>query len=264
MSDTSDDDFMNEFSDPAGPDSLSQQVKRELMEMILWNERESPRSKQSVIGPSELGTECDRRIAYKLASVPPVNLLADPWPAIVGTSIHDWLEKAINRYQSHHGDKGWMTELGVYPDPLVKGRSDVYSRRLKMVVDHKSAGADVMRKVNKGQIPKGYIVQIQVYGLGHVLAGRPVEHVALAFYPRSGWLDDMVVWRTPYDESVARGAIERMYKIGYKLLDLEIAQNPHRFGFIEASPGDNCAFCPYFSREMHQDVAPSEKGCPGK
>lgn len=239
-------------------------LKQELSNIILWNERSAPRSRQQSIGPSELGNECDRRLAYRIAGNPPVNLGTDPWPAIVGTSIHDWLEKAVNRYQNAVEDLGYLTELRVYPDPLVKGRSDLFNTRLAMVIDHKSTGTDVMRKVRKGQIPIGYRIQIQVYGLGHKRAGREVKDVALIFYPRSGWLDDAYVWVEPYDEQMALDALARMYAIADKLIELEIESNGHRYEFIDAIPGDSCVWCPFHVRDQDPDVGASEKGCPGR
>lgn len=259
-----DDDFFTGFSAPSGPDPECQALKREIMNIVLWNEHQSPRSQQIAIGPSELGVICDRRIAYKLANIPAINDLSDPWPAVVGTAVHDWLEKAVNNYQAHNGDLGWLTEMRVYPDPLVKGRSDVYNHQKQLILDYKTAGTQVMRKVKKGEIPQAYIKQIHIYGLGHERAGRPVKEVALAFFPRSGWLDDMVIWKAPYDESIAKEALNRMYRIGYQLIDLDIENNPHRFEQIDATPGDDCTWCAWFSRSAEQDAAASQFGCPGR
>lgn len=253
------------FAQLPGPDPIAMALKQELSEIILWNEQNSPRSRQLAVGPSELGTACDRRLAYRIAGIPAVNTGSDPWPAIVGSSIHAWLEKAINQYQEANGDLGWRTEERVYPDPLVQGSSDVFNVRTGVVLDHKSAGVDVMRKLKKGNPPPdGYITQIQLYGLGHARAGRKVEQVALIFYPRSGWLADVHVWTTAYDESVAQAALDRMYAIGQLLMDLDVEKQPQRFQFIEASPGDSCVFCAHYSTEIGVDVAASEKGCPGR
>jgi hypothetical protein len=253
------------FARLPGPDPIAMALKQELSEIILWNEQNSPRSKQLAVGPSELGDACDRRLAYRIAGIPAVNTASDPWPAIVGTSIHQWLEKAINQYQEANGDLGWRTELRVYPDPLVQGSSDVFNIRTGVVLDHKSTGTDVMRKLKKGGAPPpGYITQIQLYGLGHANAGRKVERVALIFYPRSGWLSDVYVWSTPYDEAVARAALDRMYRIGHQLIELQIESNHHRFQFIEATPGDSCTWCAHYSMELGIDVAASGKGCPGR
>lgn len=240
-------------------------IKRELTKIILWNERESPRSKQRAIGPSELGDPCDRRLAYRIAGAKTINLGADPWPAIVGTSIHDWLEKAINRYQTTVEDLGYMTELRVYPDPMVKGRSDVFNVKTGTVVDHKTTGADGIRKVKKGIISPGYRTQIQIYGLGHRRAGREVKNVALIFYPRSGWLDDAYVWVEPYDEKVALNALARMHRLAEELIDMDIENNPHRYQNIEATPGDSCVWCPFYNRNLIDiDTPASAKGCPGR
>ncbi len=253
------------FAQLPGMDPVAMALKQELSEIIMWNEQNSPRSKQLAVGPSELGDACDRRLAYRIAGVPAVNTSSDPWPAIVGTSIHQWLEKAINLYQEVNGDLGWRTELRVYPDPLVAGSSDVFNIRTGVVLDHKTTGVDVMRKLKKGgPPPDGYITQIQLYGLGHANAGREVKRVALIFYSRSGWLSDVHVWSTPYDEAVARKALDRMYRIGRQLIELRIEENYSRFGFIEATPGDSCIFCGHYSREIGVDTAASEKGCPGR
>jgi hypothetical protein len=249
---------------PGQPNPAAMALKHELSKIILWNEREAPRSRQVAVGPSELGTECDRRLAYRIAGAKPVNTETDPWPSIVGTSIHSWLDTAINRYQNVKGDLGYLTETRVYPDPLVKGRSDLFNTHTGMVIDHKSAGVDVMRKIKKGIIPNSYRVQIQVYGLGHKRAGREVNEVALVFYPRSGWLGDVEVWLEKYDEKVALDALARMYELADKLMDLDIENNPHRYGLIPATPGDACVWCPFHSREKDMDVAADDKGCPGR
>lgn len=247
-----------------GVNPAAVEIKRELSKMILWNEHESPRSKQQAIGPSELGDPCDRRLAYRIAGAATINH-PDPWPAIVGTSIHDWLEKAINRYQSSVEDFGYLTELRVYPDPMVKGRSDVFNVKTGTVVDHKTTGTNGMRKVRKGEIPQGYRIQIQIYGLGHRRAGRDVKEVALVFYPRSGWLDDAYVWVEPYDEQVAVDALARMHQLAEHLVDIDIENNDHRYQNIEATPGDSCIWCPFYNKNLIDiDTPASGKGCPGR
>lgn len=246
-----------------GPKPEEAALKEELSKIILWNDRDAPRSKQRSLGPSELGAECDRRLAYRIAGVTPVNHSMDPWPAIVGTSIHDWLEKAINRYQQHVENLGYLTELGVQPDPLVRGRSDLF--KPNTVIDWKSAGADKMRKLRKGgAVQHGYRVQLMLYGLGHQRAGRRVDQVALVFLPRSGWLGDMFVHVESYDEKLAVDALARMYRIGHHLLDLDIETNPHRFEQVDATPGDDCTWCPFLLRGSPADMSASDKGCPGR
>jgi hypothetical protein len=256
---------IDEFTKLPGPSPAATAIKHELSKIILWNEQNAPRSRQRTVGPSELGHACDRRLAYRIAGADAVNLNADPWPSIVGTSVHDWLERAVNRYQQTVEDLSYMTELRVYPDPMVKGRSDIFKLSSGTVLDWKTAGPDVMRKLKlHHDVPEGYKIQVQIYGLGHRRAGRTVNDVALVFLGRTGWLNDMYVWHAPYDEAVAMAALDRMYRIGLQLIELEIENNPHRYQLIDAAPGDSCVWCPFFNRDKDPDIAADQFGCPGR
>lgn len=117
---------------------LAEDIASDLKDVIRWTDNNSARSLQSTIGPSELGDPCERRIAYRLAGVKEVNEWADPWPAIVGTAIHGWLERAIGTFQSvHHMDR-WVTESTVRVDDLVSGHVDLFDRELHTIIDFKA------------------------------------------------------------------------------------------------------------------------------
>lgn len=245
------------FGEPEGPDPL----KTALTEIVMWADRNAERSLQVALGASELGSGCDRRIGYRIAGIPAANTNMDPWPAIVGTGIHDWLENAVNRFQAQTGCRDWMTETRVQPDPLIRSRSDLYHIPTQTVVDYKSAGKDKMAEVQTKGVPPGYEVQIHTYGLGYQKMGYPVKDVALVFLPRCGWLRDMYVWRDRYKPEVAEKAIARMYSIGAKLAQLDIMNNPHRWAQVEANP-NYCNWCPMFvNRELERGA--DATGCPG-
>lgn len=253
-----------EFS-PLDPNPAAAILKRDLENIVLWTERESPRSRQRAIGPSEVGNPCDRRIAYRIAGTERVNTFGDPWPAVVGTAIHGWLEEAITRFQRTNGDQGWLTEVRVAPDDMVQGRSDLFHLPTGTVIDFKTSGSDKIRALHRGASPvPEYITQINLYGLGHERAGRAVKHVALVYYPRAGWLNDAFVWHAPYDRNIALAALERLYAIGFNLLDLDVENHPDSFSAIKATGGDNCVWCPMFSRDMDPTTVASVKGCPGR
>src|SRR6185369_9665685 len=80
----------------------NEELKAQLLEIITWADQNSTRSQQLAIGPSEIGNTCDQRIARTLAALPQVNFRFDPWAGIVGTSIHSWIQKAVDRYLEHH------------------------------------------------------------------------------------------------------------------------------------------------------------------
>ena len=245
--------------DEEGPDPFDQMLKQQLIKMIMWAENESPRSKQERIGPSEIGSPCDRRIAYKMAGVPAVNTAHDPWPAVVGTAVHSWLEKAVNNFQAGHGIAEWTTEQTVLIDDI-EGHSDLYWNR--NVIDWKTAGPNVMKKVKAHGPPDGYVIQAQTYGLGFANMGWPVDRVVLVFLPRCGWLRDMYVWSAPYDEGLAQAAVARPYEIAQEILDLDTFTYPHRWNQIAAAPGDHCGHCPWFNAIGTKEQGASDKGCP--
>lgn len=239
---------------------LANGLRADLMQMIHWADKNSSRSLQATIGPSELGSPCDRKIAYRLANVPEVNLRRDPWPAIVGTGVHNWLESAVNRYQAHHGEAQYVTEQELNIDPLVVGHTDLY-KRSGLVVDYKTCNPDLLKKFRLHGPPAGYRVQTQLYGKGHADAGRKVTHVALVFLPRTGWLSDMYVWTDDYRPEIAQQALDRMYAIGHGLIAANVAANPEIYDKIPAAE-DHCGYCPWFKREKDLDGA-TDKGCSG-
>jgi hypothetical protein len=255
---------------------LAEHLKKRLTEVILWANDNSARSLQAAIGPSEIGTPCDRKLAYKLAGNPVINDRRDPWAAIVGTAVHSWLEKAVDKYQGVGiGDSDWeappswdgrwdlLTEKEVQVDPLVPGHVDLYQVSTQTVIDYKTAGPDVFKKIVKEGPPAGYKIQTQLYGLGYANAGRKVEHVALVFLPRAGWLSSMYVWTDRYRPDVAHKALERMYAIKRGIEQVDIWNHPEIYEKIPAV-SDHCGFCPFYRRAGLMDgTEATNEGCPG-
>lgn len=254
------------FDDTPSQDPLALKIKRELIDIIKWADRNSARSKQRRIGPSEMGDPCDRRIGYRVAEVEEVNDRFDPWAAIVGTSIHTWLEHGIDAWVRHHNSRSWITETPVTLDGFIKGRSDLFYVDEATVIDHKGAGPSVMRKIIKEGPPPGYIVQVQLYAYGYEQLGREVKKVALAFYPRAGWLKDMYVWTSDYDRDVAIRSLDRVGEIAQKVMNLDILTegHGHRWEQIRATPSDSCGFCPWYTADRDAERGADSAGCPGR
>lgn len=247
--------------DDQDPQEASE-LKRVVQELIRWTDANSPRSLQKQLGPSEMGDACDRRIAYRLTETREVNAAKDPWPAIVGTAIHGWLEKAVAQHQNEISGSmvdRWVTEIAVSPDPIITGHSDVYDPVRHRVIDWKTAGTDVMKKIRTQGPPASYIYQANLYGLGHEMAGRPVKDIALVFLPRAGWLSGIYVWRDVYRRHLAERMIERVYSLGDRLLAGTMPWE------IEATPADACGYCPFYaSGDGLMGVEASANGCPGR
>jgi hypothetical protein len=267
---------MNLLIHPACADQQERQLqerndelKAQLLEIIHWADRNSPRSKQLAIGPSEIGQECDQRVARILAGMPQVNFRFDPWAGIVGTAIHSWMKDAVDRYLEVHivprGDlngPSWMTETRVHADDVISGNSDLFTGD---VVDYKSAPSDKIKKMREGDtslISTDRRIQGHIYGLGNVRAGRKVRDIVLVFLPRNGLIKDMYLHREPYDEVIAFKALDRMYKLVDELNAAELPEKPENWSRIAVSPGSGCWYCPFFKAGVAGDK-PSQFGCPG-
>jgi len=205
---------------------LIQQVK----EYSTW----SPRSQQTMIGASEIGTPCSRRLAYKLLDVEAVNTDSDPWPAIVGTSVHAYLERAFKK------NPDYMTEVKVLLEPWTKGTADLVHLPSKTVIDHKVVGVTALKKYKSEGMSQQYRVQLNMYALGLRLMDIEIENVAVMFWSRSGMMRDAFSISEPYDETLVDdmlkrfGAIKEMTTLGTSALPL-----------IPTTP-THCMYCPNY------------------
>ena len=242
-------------------DPKSEALRVELLEMILYGARNDARSLQLEIGPSEIGNQCDRRLAYRMANTAECNTETDPWPATVGTAIHAWLAETVDFWNSTHGTN-WMTEKTIdFPEFGGVGHGDLYKDRT--VIDWKTSNSDLIKKYQKEGPPPSYITQVNLYGFGYLNMGLPVDRVALVFIPRSGWIKNMWVWSAEYDPTIATSAMDRMFEIARTAFDLKVLEQPERFNEIPATPGDGCGICPWFNPRLNSSTGATDKGCPG-
>ena len=252
------------FAELQDEDPFSQMLKHKLIEMILWADKQNPRSRQVKIGPSEIGDQCDRRIGYRIAQTPACNTEFDPWAAIVGTALHSWLDDAVHLWMQAHDpvEKAWSTETALSVGEFVEGHSDLYSHEHHAVIDWKGAGPGIMKTIRKEGPSPGYMIQTHIYGYGFEQKGWPVKKVALAFLPRAGWLKDMYVWSADYDRNLAISALNRLYGIARRLMELDILKKGHLWEQVEATPSNACGFCPWY--DAGRDQGADETGCPGR
>src|SRR5215207_9759146 len=146
------------------PEAL--ELKKTLTDIITWAERNRPRSLQVQLGPSELGTECDRRIGYKIAQVPEVNVHMDPWTVFVGSAIHSRLQECIDTWGRNDGSERFLTEQHAPLDEFINAHPDLLDVKRNMVIDHKSTTSDTIKKLKAGGIiSPGYQIQVHLYAL---------------------------------------------------------------------------------------------------
>ncbi|MFJ9848607.1 hypothetical protein [Streptomyces sp. NPDC101150] len=212
------------------------------------------RSAQAHLGPSEIGTPCDRRIAMSLMQVPPVNPGGDGWAAFVGTCIHAGLADMFR--WADHGTGRYATEMPLtLPSVTVpKGTGDLLDRTMLLFADHKCMGNSSLSKLRLDGPSNTYRVQVHTYAYAAIRDGEHVEHVAIVAWPReASSLKGLHVWTEPYDESIALAALARAEDIAARAHHLGRDGNPRRFDAFTTA--DDCRFCPFKTN--------TAKGCKG-
>lgn len=207
----------------------------------------APRSLQVFLGPSEIGEECDRQVAAKMARLPATNHISDPWPSIRGTALHVWAAEAFDSENERRGYLRWLAEQRVTPHPDHPGTADLYDADEECVGDHKFLGEASMAKVRgPSGPPRKYVVQMLLYAKGYRLLGLPVKRVALIAYPATaGSLDGMYVW-----ERVHTAADDELIAEVFRANDLRrlwairLLEGTATLHDVPAVPShENCAFC---------------------
>lgn len=219
---------------------LDQVIAADLRMMATEAERSSPRTVQTAIGPSEIGDPCTRCLAAKILGVFVDQGMSDPWCRIIGTAVHAWLDEAAARQNVARDHARWIPEHRVFPDPEllpVGGSADLYDSDRRIVIDHKIVGKTQQNKYKTNGPGLRYRRQAHLYGLGYSLKGHQVDHVAMAFWLRGGYLSDLWVHVEPYDEAVATETLDR-----YRMLrDLVLPLGPNILPNLPTDP--ECYSC---------------------
>lgn len=269
------------FSQPAKPErpppvemtDLGKELTARLKELFYaYDNRRTAdnRSAQATMGPSEMGTPCDRRLALSLMRMPPVNPGGDGWAAFVGTCIHAGLAEMF--LWANHGTGRFAVETGLtFDSKLVpKGTADLIDRTLFMLDDHKCQGRWSRGKLKSEGPTPTYRVQAHVYAYGARKRGEKIEHIAIISWPRDeASLDDLYVFTEPYNPKIALDAFARVERINARIQELEteratwagldLLEQKAQIS-AEFDVADDCRYCPF-----HLPNARSIKdGCNGK
>jgi hypothetical protein len=226
----------------------------ELRQVLIDFEAARPRSMQTALGPSELGTPCQQQIARKLARAPRRPITEPTWAPFQGTAVHASMEDVVAFWNAQLGRERWLAEDRLVVDPgpghypEIAGHGDAFDLDHGMVVDWKHVGTTALKKLRtakrmgkppRDQVSQEYRLQAHLYGLGHENKGRDVRAVRLVLLARSWQYDDSDEWTEPYNPELARWAIERYWKVVDRLAD----------GGLEAVPSspsnDACHWCPF-------------------
>lgn len=245
------------------PPSTVAEMRRVLMDYDATR----PRSQQVALGPSELGTPCQRQIAMKLAGVPRQPEPKPPWAPMQGVSIHGLMEDILAFHNGQLGRDRWgiETDLVIDADGEIPGHGDAYDGDHEMVIDWKYVGSTALAKVKRRQIPleqlvsQEYRVQAHLYGYGHWRLGRNVKWVRLVLLARSHDYDDSREWTERYRPEIATWAVNRYYDTKALVEALPLKSNPDLWANVPAAPSDDaCKWC-----EFNRPGPVDGTGCPG-
>ena len=247
----------------------------ELRGILIDYEASRPRSMQTALGPSELGTPCQQQIARKLAGTPRRPITEPTWAPFQGTAVHASMEDVVAFWNDRLGRQRWLAEDRLVVDPgpghypAVEGNGDAFDTDHGMVVDWKHVGTTALEKLRtakrlgkpaRDQVSQEYRIQAHLYGLGHENKGRDVRYVRLVLLARSWKYDDSDEWTEPYNPSLARWAIERYWNVVDLLDQLETTHGPDAVTLIPAAPSSHtCQWCPFHT--PGQDTG--QAGCRG-
>lgn len=238
----------------------------ELRDVIGNAIAQHPRSLQTQVGPSELGTPCARRLGHKLNGTPPARTQSPAWRPTVGTAVHAWLANVFDHDNARYIEPRWLTETRVWvgdvDGQMIWGSADLYDIRLQTVIDFKIVGPTSIKRYRadlaKGRCPdQTYRNQLHLYGRGFTQLGDglPVNRVAIVFLPSAGELGDALVWDEPYDEQVALETLTRADGIaaGLRLI------GPDAILPQLATTEAHCGHCPW----MKPGATDLARECPG-
>lgn len=216
--------------------------------------RQQPRSQQKLIGPSEIGTDCDHCLAAKLAGWDETEREV-AWLPFIGTAVHAEIAsmfEADNARATAAGNRPrWRVEkrveVGTIGGHPISGTCDLYDTFDGIVIDWKIVGAATLRTAKAGAKPV-YRVQGQLYGLGQENAGHTPREVAIAHLPRNAMsLAQAVIHVEDYDPEIAHQALARANKIHANLQALASINTDTRDAWIttqDRAPG--CFSCPRY------------------
>lgn len=231
----------------------------ELEDILRRHDAGKPRSQQTAPGPSEVGVECQRALAYRLLNTPEKPDPRLSWAPIVGTAVHAAIAEALEAENVRLGRQRWIVEHRVHPAEDLSGSCDAYDVDNAMVVDWKLVGDKSLARLRANMSPE-YEVQAHIYGLGYEHAGYKVQWVRICLLARASHDFRMSrEWTRPYDRALAQRALDRLSETRRLIDDLALATEDAGWPRVPAMSTKPCSWCRYYIA----GAAATARGCPG-
>lgn len=265
-------EYVAELSARHDPTFDPRQLQVAIIETIEAKIRSHPRHSQKEIGPSEIGHNCGRWIAYKVSGAEQMNPAANQpsWRSQVGVIVHAWLAELFDMPGKA------LTERNVHVGSGIRGTSDFYDPITGSVVDWKIVSKGTLDKARTKVrvckrcaespcehigLPRGPVDnldQAQTYGAGFDALGLPVKWVIIALIPASGDLSEAFFHIEPYNPDISAARLSRVNGTKAMLASLPFDTV---LNVMPTADGGywGCSGCEYFDPEAKA----LSSGCPG-
>ena len=217
------------------------EIINELVKAVSITSRSDSRSKQTAIGPSQVGG-CRKQLWLNLHNAERTNPNTLRFPAMYGTAIHNYILEAFKKLDPF-GERYMLEQEFADEDTGLIGHVDCYDIVTKQVIDWKSTKKNNLRYFPSQQ----QRWQVQLYGYLLEKAGHPVENVTLVAIPRDGTEQDMVYHTEAWNMEVVNEALAW-------LTDVKLAQYAPA---AEKDPSLCAGYCSFYD-------ATGTKGCAGR
>jgi hypothetical protein len=241
---------------PARPSAAERRAAPSLAAAVRDLDSRRARSRQRMIGASELG-ECRRRAAYRIARRRPTNTRTG-LQAFMGTELHRGVLRALRRQY------GGLTEVGLKGEQ-VRGRCDWW--HAPVVEDLKTTSRFGFERVLTRGVPVRHWFQVAVYAwllrTGQTADrrvpagdGQDVDGLRIRYLSRDSGED--VVFEADHDPALTAEAIMWLTDV-YATVEDDGADAVPRDGF---GPGVDtmCDWCPFLDLCWGPPVDPGTEG----
>jgi hypothetical protein len=241
---------------PARPSAAERRAAPSLAAAVRDLDRRRSRSRQRMIGASELG-ECRRRAAYRIARRRPTNTRTG-LQAFLGTELHRGVLRALRRQY------GGLTEVALRGEQ-VKGRCDWWHE--PVVEDLKTTSRFGFERVLTRGVPTRHWFQVAVYAwllrTGQTAdrrlpagSAQDVDGLRIRYLSRDSGED--VVFEAGHDPALTAEALMWLTDV-YATVEEEGDEAVPRDGF---GPGVDtmCDWCPFLDRCWGLPVDPETEG----
>lgn len=219
------------------------EAPQDVLDVIRRAMHGQARNHPSEPGPSQMGG-CERRLGYHLATGIGNGRTDDgAWRPQVGTAVHAWLDAVFIEDDAGRNPLAlarWLVSYRV-TDP-VAGTIDIADLERRTAIDFKITGKTTRDKAARGEVSDKYEVQLDLYALGLINDGYPIETVALLLLPASGSLSEAVWYERPVNLDRAREAVARRDRIKAMLSVADV----ERVLPVLSTTDDFCGSCPAF------------------